>query len=242
MMKKLLILSFLSVLGFVYGADLYMAGDSTMQTYGQKVYPQEGWGQRMQALVKDGVKVHNKAIGGRSTKSFKEQKRWENLVNELKKGDFVIIQFGHNDGTKDKPERYAAPADYQDYLREFIADVRAKEAVPVLVTSIPFGSFKEGKVNPARFLAAYVNAMREVAQETNCDLIDLNEYAMKRFGEMGEEKVMPFYLVFGPEAYPNYPKGRKDHCHISDKGAAFYAGAVVEIAKAKKLPIAGLFQ
>ncbi len=241
-MKKLFTFALLSLTGFTFAADLYMAGDSTMQTYAKKVYPQEGWGQRMQALVKEGVKVHNKSIGGRSTKSFKDQGRWEKLVDEVKKGDFVIIQFGHNDGTKDKPERYASPADYRENLKGFIADVRAKEGIPVLVTSIPFGSFKDGKVNPARFLAAYVNAMCEVAKETGCDLINLNEYAMKKFDELGEEKVMPFYLVFGPEAYPNYPKGRKDHCHISDQGALFYAEAVVEIAKAKNLPIAGIFK
>ncbi len=241
-MKKLCAVTLSLICGMICAADLYMAGDSTMQTYRKKEYPQEGWGQRMQALVKEGVTVHNKSIGGRSTKSFKDQKRWEGLVSQVKKGDFVIIQFGHNDGAKEKAERYAPIDEYKENLRGFIADVRNAEGIPVLVTSIPFGHFKDGKVNPAKVLGGYVNAMREVAAETKCDLIDLNEYAMQQFNEMGKEKVEKLYLVLQPDEYPNYPKGRKDLCHISDKGAVFYAEAVAAIAKEKKLPIAEIFK
>ena len=228
--------------GLLAAADLYMAGDSTMQTYREKAYPQQGWGQRMQELAGPGTKVHNLSIGGRSTKSFKAQGRWDKLLAQLKKGDFVIIQFGHNDGARQKPERYAPPAEYGENLRQFVADVRRAGGIPVLVTSIPFGNFKDGKVNPARFLEAYLKSMREVAAETKCDLIDLNRYAVEEFGKMGEEKVTELYLVLKPGEYPNYPDGRKDRCHLSDKGALFYAEAVVRLAGKQKLPIAGLFK
>ena len=108
-MKTILAVLLVSAACTLAAADLYMAGDSTMMTYRGKDAPQQGWGQRMQELVKDGVTVKNRSIGGRSTKNFKAERRWENLIREIKKGDFVIIQFGHNDGTRDKPERYTDP-------------------------------------------------------------------------------------------------------------------------------------
>ena len=79
-------------------ADVYMAGDSTMYTYGKIFFPKSGWGQMMPEVVKPGVKVHNYALGGRSSKSFRGEGHWDKIMQNLKKGDFVIIQFGHNDG------------------------------------------------------------------------------------------------------------------------------------------------
>ena len=134
-MKKLFLAAFLAsaVSALASAADIYMAGDSTMQTYRGNYAPQQGWGQRMQELVKDDVKVYNRSIGGRSTKSFRNERRWESLVREVKPGDFVIIQFGHNDGTKAKPERYADPkTEYKDNMRQFVEDVRKAGGIPVI--------------------------------------------------------------------------------------------------------------
>ena len=108
-MKEMLAAVLLVSASLILAADIHMAGDSTMMTYRGGYAPQQGWGQRMQELAKDGVTVKNRSIGGRSTKSFKAEKRWEDLLREIREGDFVIIQFGHNDGTKAKPERYADP-------------------------------------------------------------------------------------------------------------------------------------
>ena len=173
-MKKIILAAVLASAAFLLAAaDIYMAGDSTMQTYRGNYAPQQGWGQRMQELVKDGVKVNNRSIGGRSTKSFKAEGRWANLIREVKKGDFVIIQFGHNDGTKDKPERYAAPGtEYKDNMKGFVEDVRKAGGIPVIATSIPFGIYLEdGKLKPPGFLDPYLKSAREVAAETKCDLI-----------------------------------------------------------------------
>ena len=107
-MKKTIVSFALTILSFsIFAVDIHMAGDSTMQSYRDSYYPQQGWGQRMQELTISGVKINNKAMAGRSSKSFKAEKRWENLLKEVKKGDYVIIQFGHNDGNKSKQERYA---------------------------------------------------------------------------------------------------------------------------------------
>ena len=244
-MKRFLLAVLLASAAFsLAAADIYMAGDSTMQTYRGKDAPQQGWGQRMQELVKDGVKVNNRSIGGRSTKNFKAEGRWQNLIREVKKGDFVIIQFGHNDGTKDKPERYADPkTEYKDNMRGFVEDVRKAGGIPVIATSIPFGIYLEnGSLKPEGFLNPYVQSAREVAAETKCDLVDLYAYADKELNVAGEKKGTQLYLVLNPGEYPNFPEGKSDRCHICFRGALFYAKAFALLAKQNKLPIAELFK
>ena len=244
-MKKLILAAVLaSAVSILAAADIYMAGDSTMQTYRGNYAPQQGWGQRMQELVKDGVKVNNRSIGGRSTKNFKAEGRWANLIREVKPGDFVIIQFGHNDGTKDKPERYAAPGtEYKENMRQFVEDVRRAGGIPVIATSIPFGIYLEdGKLKPPGFLDPYLQSAREVAAETKCDLVDLYAYADRELNAAGEKKGTSLYLVLEPGDYPNFPEGKSDRCHINFRGALFYAKAFALLAKRNKLPIAELFK
>ena len=245
-MKKLLLAAaFASTVFFsLAAADIHMAGDSTMMNYRGNVAPQQGWGQRMQELVKDGVTVKNRAIGGRSTKSFKAERRWEGLLREVKKGDFVIIQFGHNDGTKDKPERYTDPrTEYKENMKGFVEDVRKAGGIPVIATSIPFGIYLEnGSLKPAGFLDPYLKSAREVAAETKCDLVDLYTYADKELNAAGEKKGTSLYLVLNPGDYLNYPEGKSDRCHICFRGALFYAKAFALLAKQNKLPIAELFK
>ena len=242
--RLLLASALFAVCSAVLAADIHMAGDSTMQTYRGNYAPQQGWGQRMQELVKDGVTVHNRSIGGRSTKSFKAEGRWAELLKGVKKGDFVIIQFGHNDGTKSKPERYADPrTEYKSNMRQFVEDVRAAGGIPVIATSIPFGTYlADGKLKPPGFLDPYLRSAREVAAETKCDLVDLYVYADKELNAAGSEKGVKLYLELKPGEYPNYPEGRSDRCHISFRGALFYAKAFALLAKEKKLPIAELFK
>ena len=243
-MKKLLATILASAVFALAAADIHMAGDSTMMTYRGKDAPQQGWGQRMQELVKDGVTVKNRSIGGRSTKSFKAEKRWENLLREVKKGDFVIIQFGHNDGTKAKPERYTDPkTEYKENMKGFVEDVRRAGGIPVIATSIPFGIYLEnGSLKPAGFLNPYLQSAREVAAETKCDLVDLYAYADRELNAAGEKKGTQLYLVLKPGDYPNYPEGKSDRCHICFRGALFYAKAFALLAKQNKLPVAELFK
>jgi lysophospholipase L1-like esterase len=243
-MKKLLTAVFASAVFSLAAADIHMAGDSTMMTYRGKDAPQHGWGQRMQELVKDGVKVYNRSIGGRSTKNFKAEGRWEGLLSEVRKGDFVIIQFGHNDGTKDKPERYTDPkTEYKENMKRFVEDVRKAGGIPVIVTSIPFGIYLEdGSLKPAGFLNPYLQSAREVAVETECDLVDLYAYADKELNAAGEKKGTQLYLVLNPGDYPNFPEGKSDRCHINFRGALFYAKAFALLAKRNKLPIAEVFK
>ena len=191
-MKKLL-LSLLALPLLASAANIHMAGDSTMATYPDKRAPLTGWGMKMQEKCVAGVKVYNRAQSGTSSKSFRtpedqtQVKRfyWKRLMGSVKKGDFVIIQFGINDAAKGY--RYAAAdSDFQENLKGFISEVRAKGATPVLCTQNMICRVnKKGKfINPARN-TKYVEATKKVAAETNCALIDLNGEAFKKLNAMG---------------------------------------------------------
>ena len=227
-------------------ADIYMAGDSTMANYTKERYPMNGWGMSMQKFCVPGVKVHNRAVGGRSSKSFITEKRWEKLLADAKKGDFVIIQFGINDnasGDKNFYRRTEADGTYKLYLQIYIAEARARGVTPVLCTQTLFCDFdKNGQVRANNAVAKRVAACREVAQLTGCDFIDLNTYAAEKFNALGKENSRLLYMYFAPGEFPNYPDGRKDTCHLRQSGAEFYAEAFVYLAKKQNLPVAKLFK
>ena len=117
-------------------ADIFMMGDSTMCDYKPGSYPQEGWGQRLRTFTKDGVQVHNRAVGGISSKTFIDSGRWQKVLDDIKPGDYAIIAFGHNDATKSKPQRYCNKEDYTKNMTLFIDGIREKGATPILATSI----------------------------------------------------------------------------------------------------------
>ena len=116
---------------------IFLAGDSTMAAKLPEKRPETGWGEMLGAHFKHGkVRIENRAMNGRSTKTFISEGRWQAVVDDLKKGDYVFIQFGHNDSSKDKGERYTPPEDYRKNLIRFVKDVRAKKAHAVLLTPV----------------------------------------------------------------------------------------------------------
>ncbi|MBE6399538.1 MAG: rhamnogalacturonan acetylesterase [Lentisphaerae bacterium] len=245
MMKKFFFALFLLPL-LLTAADIYMAGDSTMTNYTKERYPMNGWGMSMQKFCVPGVKVHNRAVGGRSSKSFITEKRWEKLLADAKKGDFVIIQFGINDdasGDKNFYRHTDIDGTYKLYLQIYIAEARARGVIPVLCTQTMFCSFNQkGQAYRSGTVEKRIAACREVAQITGCDFIDLNTYALEKFRESGKEKSLELYMWLQPGQFPNYPTGKKDTCHLQVAGADFYANAFVELAKKQNLPIAKLFK
>ena len=220
-------------------ADIFMMGDSTMCDYKPGSYPQEGWGQRLRTFVKDGVKVHNRAVGGISSKTFIDSGRWQKVLDEIKPGDYAIMAFGHNDATKSKPQRYCNKEDYTKNMALYIDGIREKGATPVLATSIiHIGGVKEnadGSVSvraDAAALGPYLAATRELAQAKNVPLLDLNAAAKEAFLKMTKKKIESHYMVLGPAESWYALKGKSDRCHPRDKGADFYARTAVELAKA----------
>lgn len=116
---------------------IVIASDSTAANYSPSQYPQMGWGMVLKCSLDPTVEVVNLARGGRSTKTFIEEGLWDQLVAQLRPGDTVLIQFGHNDADTKKIVRFTDPnGAYEVNLRRFVADARAKQATPVLVTPI----------------------------------------------------------------------------------------------------------
>ena len=252
-MKKLgkitLVAAVAAACGSALAADLFLAGDSTMCNYQDRQYPQQGWGQALYRFMKDPSKLHNKAIGGRSAKSFKAEGRWQGIVDELKRGDFVIVAFGHNDANKAKTDRYSTKEDYKALMKGFADDVKAKGATIVYATSIPHSggvTKDDAGVTHVRGSAAgigpYMDATRELGKELGIEVLDLNAYACEKFAELGQDAVFKLYMRIAPGEYERFPNGNGDGCHTRDTGADFFARAAVTMCRERKLPVAALFK
>ncbi len=237
--------SLLLFFGFAAGCSaqtIFVAGDSTAANYSKKQAPMTGWAQVLNEFVKPGVKVENRAAGGRSTKSFRDEKRWDRILNDLRPGDFVMIQFGHNDQKKDQPGIYAeAETAYRENLKRFVAEVRAKKAHPVILTSVSRRLFrKDGTL--IQSLGKYPQVAREVAKETSTPLIDANAMTMDWLQKAGDQGSVRFFTHVAPGEFPGYPNGSKDNSHFRDTGARAVAEMIVRDAKQQNLGIARCFR
>ncbi len=230
---------------------LYLIGDSTMADYAnnyeegkdyRKVrYPAAGWGQVFQQfLVKDSLSKLNKWIktdsvcvidrarGGRSTRTFFEEGRWRSVYENLKKGDVVMIQFGHNDASKDKPERYVDIEGFKEFLRLFVNQTRQRGAFPVIITPVTRNyPWEEGILKDSH--GEYDKAPKEVAHEMNVALIDLNKASRDFFTQKGKDYVTANYYMNLPAGkYEAFPEGLKDDSHFQIAGAVEVSRLVFE--------------
>tara|TARA_R100000027_G_scaffold35774_2_gene26292 strand:+ start:19786 stop:20577 length:792 start_codon:yes stop_codon:yes gene_type:complete len=198
---------------------VHMVGDSTMANKSKPdINPEHGWGQVMGDYVESGVVVKNYAAGGRSTRSFIAEGRWDRVLENLKPGDWVIIQFGHNDQKKKKPALYTDPkTDYQEFLVKFIEESRAHGAQPILATSIYRRYFRNGA--PKDTLGGYPDATLEVAETMGVPVVDLHALTGELLAEEGEEGSKDLFLHFEPGEDPFYPNGKSDNSHLSEEGA-----------------------
>lgn len=214
---------------------IYLAGDSTMAQKADDKRPETGWGERLQSYFDERrVKIENHAQNGRSTKSFIAEGRWQKIVDSLKKGDYVFIEFGHNDEKLDKPGvGAAANGEYRANLIRFVRDVRAKNAFPILLTPVMRRKFDEnGKFQDTH--GEYPDAVRKVATELKVPLIDMHRLSEKVLTNLGAENSRSLFLQLKPGENANYPKGVEDNTHFNEKGAAEMAKiAAAEIEKSK---------
>lgn len=197
---------------------LFLAGDSTMQNYNTQKTPQRGWGQLLSDYFNNNVIVINKARGGRSTKSFIAEGLWKMLLDSCQKGDFVFIEFGHNDQDKRKPERYTPPADYSLNLIQMVNDVRAKGANPVLFTPIAMRSFNsKGEYHDGH--GVYPDSVKAVALRMHVPMIDLDKGYGDIITNLGPDSSKNLFMNFDPGLYPGFPNGSKDNTHLREAGA-----------------------
>ena len=224
----------LSATGQSRPVTIFLAGDSTMAAKAPDKKPETGWGEMLESRFKPGtVKVDNRAMNGRSTTSFIAEGRWKALIESVSKDDYVFIQFGHNDQKKDKPGVYAPPEQYRANLANFVKDVKEKGANPVLLTSIARRRYEGGKVVPTH--GDYPGFVREVAEELNVPLIDLERASDMLLARVGEEGSKRIYLHLKPGENPNYPKGIEDNTHLSTYGAGIIADLAIDAIRELRL-------
>ena len=217
-------------------ARVFIASDSTAQDYAPSRFPQQGWGTMLRCAFGPEVTVENRAIGGRSTRSFINEGRLDRIAQDIRAGDTLLIQFGHNDASKDKPERYTPVEDYRVLLGRYIDVARKAGAQPVLLTPVTRRNFVGKKVVPS--FPAYSAAARQVARETHTPLIDLDKLSGRWVQKTGAEASKRYFLHYAPgEGLPAFPKGVDDDTHFSELGARGVADIVAGALRKLRLPI-----
>jgi lysophospholipase L1-like esterase len=216
---------------------IYTIGDSTMADKNPHVYPETGWCQVLKNYFDDRVTISNHAVNGRSSKSFIDENRWQVVLDSLKRGDYVFIQFGHNDEKEYDSTRYTTPfGTYKGNLEKFVNETRAKGATPVLFTPIVRRKFDNNGLL-ADTHGDYPEAVREVARSMNVALVDLQKLTEKWVNSLGDEASKAYYLWTIPD--DKFPEGRKDDTHLSDKGANQVARLALQECINEKLPFSG---
>jgi len=231
---KYLLLTFLFI--FIYPLwgqlKIYTIGDSTVQDYNDGYSPRKGWGQMLQHFFNpSGVTVTNKAVGGTSSKSFYNL-FWKAIRDNLKTGDYVLIQFGINDRNSSDTARYApAPTIFKDYIRKYVSETKAKGAIPILVSTVRRNSWSTDLI-PYDAYHDHPVAMRELASELSVPLVDLDQRCYDLFvsqGKLYATRHITINLVAGE--YTNYPNGNTDDVHYQETGATDMARYVCDAIK-----------
>ncbi|MDQ0228003.1 rhamnogalacturonan acetylesterase [Metabacillus niabensis] len=213
--------------------SIYLAGDSTVANCPEHEAPMAGWGQVFQSFFNDHVVVHNEAMGGRSSNSFIEEGRLKSILERIQEGDYLFIQFGHNDQKSYGTEPFTT---YQISLQKYINGAREKNAIPILLTSVHRRKFNElGEIENT--LGEYPNAMIDLAKKLDVPLIDLWKKTKLLYETLGVEKSKELFTIFPPNVEPNYPEGIEDNTHFSINGATKVAQLVIEGISELKIPL-----
>lgn len=217
---------------------LFLAGDSTMANKPLEENPERGWGMYLPSYLTSDINIENHAVNGRSTKSFIDQKLWEGIMSKLKEGDYVMIQFGHNDSKVEDTTRYApAQTVYKTNLIRFVNDVRSKGATPILITPVMRRKFDSTGVFIDQH-GDYPGVVREVAKTMNVELIDLHQSSKEMIVNEGVENSKRFFLFIPPNHFKNYKEKKSDdNTHFSDFGAASVASLVCKAINEQNLSV-----
>ena len=243
---------------------VFMIGDSTMANKSLKNGNKErGWGMALPCYFDEGIRVENHAVNGRSSKSFVDEGRWQKVVDRIKPGDYVFIQFGHND-EKSNPDRHTDPGTtFDENLRKFVRETRDKGGIPVLFSCVVRRNFMKeapkndddealrnttGQTKGSKTAEEgdvlvdthgdYRFSPRNVASEMGVAFVDANKITHDLEQGLGREQSKKLHMWFYPGEEPSVPKGRQDNTHYNVYGAhvvaRLLAGAVAEEVPALK--------
>ncbi len=206
---------------------VYLIGDSTLAVKDKKTYPETGWGMPFANFFDQDVEVDNRAQNGRSTKSFLAENRWKPVTDSLKQGDYVFIQFGHNDEGKEKVGRYTTIEEFKANLTKYVTETKMKMGNPVLITPVSRRSFDAtGKALETH--PGYTEAVKDVAKAQNVPLIDLDQMSIDLYQKFGAENSRLLFNQLEPGVNPNYPEGKLDNTHFNELGAREIAQLVLK--------------
>jgi len=211
---------------------VYLIGDSTMCEYEQKRAPLTGWGMPFKYFFDSTVIIDNRAKGGRSTRTFLSEGRWQPIADSLKEGDYVLMQFGHNDEAKEEryKDRYTSVSDYKTNLVKFITETRAKKAILVIITPVSRMRFDSNGKQQETY-AEYTAACYGIAKQHNVPLIDLDKKSRELYDQLGPENTKLLFMQLQPGENPSYPEGQKDNTHFNEYGARRIAQLVLQQIK-----------
>jgi lysophospholipase L1-like esterase len=217
---------------------IFLIGDSTMADKPLVGNPERGWGQMLPAFFAKDVVIENHARNGRSTKSFIREGRWDSACARMKAGDYVFIQFGHNDAKKEDSSRYADPhGAYRENLIRFIRDVRGKQANPVLLTPVSRRKFNDaGELIDTH--GEYPSVVRDVCASENVPLIDMHKSSMEFLQKLGPQESIKRFMHIAPGQFSAIAAGKTDDTHFVSLGAEEMAQLVVDGIRTSVVPLA----
>lgn len=204
---------------------IFIAGDSTASIKETKAFPETGWGMPFVYFWDSSVTVVNKAKNGRSTSSFRKEGLWQQILDESGEGDYVFIQFGHNDEVPTK-KTYTTEAEFKNNLKQYVAEARQKKMIPVLLTPMARRKFDStGTIVGTHDV--YAQITRDVANEEKVALFDMDKLTQNLYQQFGVESSKLLFLQLKPGEHPNYPDGKEDNTHFSELGARLVAQLVL---------------
>ena len=208
---------------------IFWAGDSTVQTNDYRTFPQTGIGQVFQLFVKDGYRVENHARNGRSTKSFIDEGRLQAIEDRIGEGDFLFIQFGHNDEKKEDAARYTEPfSAFMENLERYIDTARRHGAFPVLITPLERRCFVDDRHLGVGAHSDYVSGMKQTAARCQVPLVDLYSMSRTALKKAGELESRRWYMNFEAGIYAQHPEASGDNTHLRYDGAVAFAAMIAK--------------
>ena len=219
---------------------IFMMGDSTMKYNNIFRYPQVGWRQVLHLFARNDVLIEDHAENGRSTKSFKEEGRFDVILNRMSLGDFVICSFGHNDEKIQDPTRYTEPyGSYQDNLLYYAQEVEKRGGHIVFATPITRHKFENGRCVNTH--GDYPKAMLDFAKQHGYTCIDLTRLTMDLYTKLGEEQTKKFHMIFPKGMYDCHPEAKDDHSHLRYEGGLMVCELFVRAIEKTDDPIKHCF-
>ncbi|HYO22591.1 MAG TPA: rhamnogalacturonan acetylesterase [Flavisolibacter sp.] len=234
------VLPFFLLMAFTFRQEkkttVYLIGDSTIANKDVRAYPETGWGMPFVSFFDSSVVIDNRAKNGRSTRTFIEEGLWQPVVAKLTDGDYVFIQFGHNDEVETKMS-FTTKEQFTGNLTRYVTEARARKALPVLLTPVARRKFDSaGRIVGTHDV--YSELVRTVVRQLNVPLIDLDKKSQALLQELGVQASKHLFNHLQRGEHPNYPDGKTDDTHFSELGARKMAQLVLAGLKENGLELA----